>query len=81
MYLIDADGRWIPKTFKVYQASTIMDKALIEQMAEKTGKDFLCEKVWIEGYGSIIRVDGTILYDPSYFARKEWLSRGDLHSE
>ena len=60
MYLIDADGRWIPKTFMEYQASTIIDKALIEQMAEKTGHDLLCEKVWIEGYGSIIRVDGTM---------------------
>ena len=60
MYLIETDGRWTPKTFKEYQASTIMDEALIEQMAEKTGKDLLCEKVWLEDYGSIIRIDGTI---------------------
>ncbi len=60
MYLIEADGRWVPKRFKKPLAPTIMDKALIEQMAEKTGKDLLCEKVWIEGYSSSIRIDGTI---------------------
>ncbi|KAK0509079.1 hypothetical protein JMJ35_008450 [Cladonia borealis] len=60
VYLVEADGRWVPESFKEYLASTIMDKALIEQMAEKTGKDLLCGKVWIEGHGSIIRIDGTI---------------------
>ena len=59
MYLIETDGRWVPKSFKEYLASTIMDEALIERMAEKTGKELLCEKVWIEGYGGIIRIDGT----------------------
>ena len=60
MYLIEADGRWVPKSFKEYLASTVMDEALIEQMAEKTGKNLLRDKVWIEGYGSIIRIDRTI---------------------
>ena len=60
MYLIEADGRWVPKSFKEYLASTIRDQALIEQMAEETGKNLLCSKVWIEGNGSIIRIDGTI---------------------
>lgn len=60
MYLIEADGRWVPNSFTEYLASTIKDKALIEQMAEETGKDLLCDKVWIEGYGSIIRIDGTM---------------------
>ena len=59
MYLIEADGRWVPKSFKGYRASTIVDEALIEQMAEKTGKDLLCGKVWIEDYGSMIRIDWT----------------------
>ena len=59
MYLIEADGRWVPQSFKEYLASTIMDETLIEQMAKKTGKDLLCDKVGIEGYGSIIRIDGT----------------------
>ena len=60
MYLIEADGRWVPKSFKEYLASTIADKAVIEQMAEKTGKNLLCDKVWIEEDGSIIRIDGTM---------------------
>ena len=60
MYLIEADGRWVPKSFKEYLTSTIMEEALIEQMAEKTGKDLLCDKVWIGGYGSRIRIDGTV---------------------
>ena len=60
MYLIEADGRWVPKSFKEYLASTITDQALIEQMAKETGTSLLCGKVWIEGEGSIIRIDGTI---------------------
>ena len=60
VYLIEADGRWVPKSLKDSLAYTIMDKALIEHTAEKTGKDLLCEKVWIEGYSSLNRIDGTI---------------------
>ena len=60
MYFFEADGRRVPKSFKEYLAPTIMNQALIEQMAEETGKNLLCGKEWIEGNGSIIRIDGTI---------------------